>query len=529
MRCAALTGMRRASGIMALAPLLALVGLVAACGDDGLATDAAVDASDTGPPPGKTDGWPDAEVDASTDTGGTLPGDAAPDALPTPACTTRVTYGSSWMRPADHPNAFDDVGGHITWDGRCVDDGGNSYAELSNGWRPYFSGRSACVIALDVRGECAAPPPPSCGTRITYGDAWLAPSGHPERYDDVDGPVTWNGECRPEGADSAATLSNGWAPHFSGRSACAMSVRHTQCGGLFHNPVIGSDCPDPGVLRDGDRYLLTCTGGVFAARFPIKTSTDLVYWEHGGFIFPEGGPSWASGDFWAPEIHRVGARYVAYYSARAASNGRLSLGAATATDPLGPYTDLGRPLLSDPRPGVIDAHHFEAPDGRHFLLWKIDGNDVGARTPILIQELEGDGVTLRGSPTEILTNDRPWEDALVEGQWMIHEGGYYYLFYSGNAFYDARYATGVARATSPLGPFVKSPFPILTSNGAFSGPGHGSVLRGPSGNWVLVYHAWRAGAEGGSPGRMVLVDRLRFADGWPTMHGAPNGRSQPRP
>ncbi len=471
---------------------------------------------------------------AAPDEDASAPRDAAPDATSPEPCTTRITYGSGWIHGPDHPAQHDDASGVVTWDGVCVDDGDSSYAELSNGWRPYFAGPSACILALDRRGACE-PAPGACTTRLTYGASWQHPAGHPAQHDDVAGVVTWDGECDAAPGGSAALLSNGWAPHFTGAGSCSISVRHEQCGGLFASPVIGVDCPDPGVARDGTEYVLSCTSGGAAAAFPLRTSTDLVHWSDRGHVFPAGSrPGWASGDFWAPELHRlgdgVGERWIVYYSARNAADGRLAVGAATAPSALGPYTDLGRPLVRDPSPGVIDAHHFEAPDGRHFLLYKVDGNAVGRPTPILIQELAADGVTLMGPATTILTNDRAWEGALVEGPWMIARGGSYYLFYSANGYASPSYAIGVARAASPLGPFTKADRPILTSNRAWAGPGHGSVLVGPGGEWVHVYHAWVAGRVGEAPGRLVLVDRIGWsADGWPTMFGSPSPRSQPPP
>jgi len=449
----------------------------------------------------------------------------ATDAGPAPApCRTRITYGSAWMRPDGHAADFDQVDGHVTWDGVCrVDASGNSYAELSNGWRPYFRGTGACVIALDVTGDCAEPPPAGCRTRVAYGPSWLRAPGHAADFDDVRGVVTWDGTC----AGGAAPLSNGWVPHFDG--ACDLSLRYSQCGGLYANPVVDRGCADPGVARDGDRYVMACTSGNAPAGFPLRTSTDLVRWTRAGHVFPEGTrPRWATRDFWAPEIHRVGDRWIAYFSARH-TDGSLAVGAATADDALGPYTDIGRPLVHEPHPGVIDAHFFEAPDGARYLTWKADGNAVGRPTPITIQPLADDGVTLTGRPTEILRNTLAWEGALVEGQWMVHRDGTYYLFYSANGFATSRYAVGVARASSPLGPFTKLGDPILTSNAAFGGPGHGSILRGPSGDWVHVYHSWYADRVGADPGRVVLVDRIAWRDGWPRMSAAPSPRSQPPP
>jgi len=112
---------------------------------------------------------------------------------------------------------------------------------------------------------------------------------------------------------------------------------------------------------------------------------------------------------------------------------------------------------------------------------------------------------------------------------MIHHDGRYYLFYSANGYASTRYGVGVARADSPLGPFTKLSEPILTSNGSFGGPGHGSVLRGPRGNWVHVYHSWLADSVGEAPGRLVLVDRIDWRDGWPRMAASPSPWSQPMP
>jgi beta-xylosidase len=178
---------------------------------------------------------------------------------------------------------------------------------------------------------------------------------------------------------------------------------------------------------------------------------------------------------------------------------------------------------------VIDAHYFRAPSGEHYLLWKTDGNATSTSTPIRIQPLAADGLSRTGSITTLLTNTLGWEGELVEGPWMIHEGGYFYLFYSGSFYASSSYAVGVARATSPLGPFTKFGGPILGSKPGWAGPGHGSVVRGPKGDWVHIYHSWLDGKAGQPPGRLVLVDRVGFENGWPTQYGGPTSRSQPPP
>jgi arabinan endo-1,5-alpha-L-arabinosidase len=461
---------------------------------------------------------------------GSTPDAAPPDGPgpPTSPCETVVQYGDAWIRPDGRVGDTDVAPGLVTWDGVCTpDEAGNAFATLSNGWRPFFRGRNACRMALDPRGDCAGGSP-ACTTRIAYGDTWEAPEGHAARFDDAAGRVFPAGACGDAGGGvRRQPLSNGWVPHF--RDECRMAFRWSGCGGLYANPVVAVDCPDPGVLRVDDGYVMTCTSGNAGAAFPLFTSPDLVQWRPVGHVFPAGTrPAWGTGDFWAPEIHRIGDHYVAYYSARHGS-GQLALGAARADSPLGPFVDLGAPLLLDPGMGMIDASAFVAADGRPYLTWKHDGNAVGRRTPIVVQPLAPDGLSLVEAPVEAFANDRRWEGALVEGPFIVAREGSYYLFYSANAFFDARYALGVARAPGPLGPWEKRGDPLLVSGGAFAGPGHGSVVEAPGGEDALVYHAWAADAIGGGPGRMVLLDAVRWADGWPSFPGAPSADARPKP
>lgn len=296
----------------------------------------------------------------------------------------------------------------------------------------------------------------------------------------------------------------------------------------WQNPVLSVSAPDPGVLKDGQDYYAVATGGDKDGAFIIRHSTDLVHWEKVGNIFPKGAePAWASGNYWAPEIHKVGDRYVAYFTAKDRASGKLCVGAAVADSPKGPFVPLGQPLVEKPDVGVIDPNFFQDPKtGQQYLIWKDDGNGAHPPrpTPLWIQALSPDGLTRVGEPTALIQNDLPWEGNLVEGPWMTYHDGSYYLFYSANAFYDDRYAVGVARSSSPLGPFEKKGAPILASDGDFTGPGHGSVVQGPDGEDYFVYHAWGAGQENQPPGRRMMLDPIHWGpDGWPIINdGTPS-------
>jgi GH43 family beta-xylosidase len=299
----------------------------------------------------------------------------------------------------------------------------------------------------------------------------------------------------------------------------------------FSNPVIASDCADPGVLGVGATFYSACTGGTL----PVRSSRDLVRWNDvpNADILLGGKPSWAAnGDRnWAPEIHAVGNRFVAYYTSVNGKND-LSIGATSSSSPTGPWVDRGSPLVEDAL-GVIDATYFEDEDGSRWLFYKVDGNHYGKPTPIFVRRLSADGLSFDDGSvaTQVLVNEpATWEGGVVEAPWVVKRDGRYFMLYSGNV-YDQRYRTGVARATSLTGPWEKHGAPLLENNAAWVGPGHGSVVQVNALDY-FVYHAWKNDGAGGTApgGRHVLVDRITWKDGWPAIAGgSPTATDQPWP
>jgi arabinan endo-1,5-alpha-L-arabinosidase len=166
------------------------------------------------------------------------------------------------------------------------------------------------------------------------------------------------------------------------------------------SPRTSAGYGDPAVLKTEDGYVLVATSNDALDAFPILRSQDLETWTHEGFVFPEGeAPEWTAygrrvGDFWAPEMAKVGDEYWLVYTARQRTNA-LAIGLAKAPSPTGPWRDLGKPLLSahavnttglpgDPAlpvlsGGVIDSHLFIDTDGTRYLFWKRDTNGVWPR------------------------------------------------------------------------------------------------------------------------------------------------------
>ncbi|RMI12781.1 glycoside hydrolase family 43 protein [Cellulomonas triticagri] len=291
----------------------------------------------------------------------------------------------------------------------------------------------------------------------------------------------------------------------------------------FRNPVYDGNLPDPFVLRaDGAWYAYGTQGRL--GTMPVLRSDDLVTWEVVGDGMPTLAPWTAAGRHWAPEVVALGGRYLAYYTAMERETQQQCIGVAVADDPAGPFVDdAAVPLVCEhDEGGSIDASPFVDVDGTPSLLWKNDGNHVGVRSWIRVQRLGDDGLTLVGDgPVDLVTHDQPWEGHLVEGPTVLVRDGRYHLLYSANDYGSADYGVGWAVADALTGPWSKpSEEPLMRSSAEAAGPGHGTVVTTPGGDWY-VHHAWPPDAVGAAyPGRQMWLTPLTWtAQGEPVLDG----------
>lgn len=298
-------------------------------------------------------------------------------------------------------------------------------------------------------------------------------------------------------------------------SAAAQGPTPTPSTG-YSNPVIDWDFPDPDVLRVGDTYYAYATnsGGV---NIQVARSTDLVHWEMLPDALPRL-PAWAVQDFgfaWAPEVTTFdGEQYVMYHVAR--YQGVQCIGVATSDTPEGPFEPQGDgPLICQTEQGgSIDAASFVDDDGTPYLLWKNDGNALGGKTWLYIQQLAPDGLSLVGEPVQLLERDQFWEGRLIEAPTLWKHDGRYYLFYSANDYATPQYAIGYAVSDEIFGPYTKpSRQPLLKTNlpEGLVGPGGQDIVRWNDGSEWMVYHGWVA------DGRAMFLGRLEWEDGVPVV------------
>ena len=289
----------------------------------------------------------------------------------------------------------------------------------------------------------------------------------------------------------------------------------------YANPVINFSLPDPTIIKgDDEYYYLYATESI--KNVPIHRSRDLVNWYYVGTAFTDATrPNFEpKGRIWAPDINKIGDKYVMYYSMSTwGGEWTCGIGIATADKPEGPFTDLGKLFRSNEIniQNCIDPFYIED-NGKKYLFW-------GSFHGIYGTELTDDGLSLKkGAPIEQIAG------TAYEGTYIHKRDGYYYLFASIGRCCEglkSTYTTVVGRSKNLFGPYVDKKGRsmsdnhheiLIQKNKAFVGPGHNSELvTDKKGNDWMFYHAV---SVANPEGRVLMMDRVQWKGGWPFVKGA---------
>jgi beta-xylosidase len=309
------------------------------------------------------------------------------------------------------------------------------------------------------------------------------------------------------------------------------------------NPVYGSYFADPYVWKHGEVYYAIGTGALEASGqvvgkiFPVLQSLDFSQWQPAASAMLRPDRSLGS-HFWAPEIAFADGMFYLYYSVGQGDKNH-QLRVAASNRPLGPYRDLGRPLLNPAScPFAIDPHPFQDTDGRWYLFYArdcLDASDTArAGTALTVArlktmtELEDEGrVILRAhSDWQRFQANRPmyggfWDWHTLEGPCVRLHDGRYYCFYSGGRWETETYGVDYGVADQVLGPYSDAgneagPRVLHTVPNHVLGPGHNSIVTGPDGETeFIVYHAWDKEMKA----RRMFIDKLAWTPEGPRCEG----------
>lgn len=262
-------------------------------------------------------------------------------------------------------------------------------------------------------------------------------------------------------------------------------------------PAVDSNFADPAYIRINDTFWAFATNkfvkgpSMGQVNIQVAKSADFESWEllDGQDALPTVG-AWSAGfQVWAPDVVRLDdGTFMLYYSAISnADTSKHCIGYATATNVTGPYTPSDTALVCPlDQGGAIDPEGYKDADGTRYLIYKVDGNSLNRpdtalhSTPILLQQVAADGVTLIGEPTQLLDRtdaDGPLVEAPAMARYTSNDTSkppVYVLFYSSNVFTTPAYDVSYATSSSVKGPFARSNAPLLKTGdaaGKLVGPG----------------------------------------------------------
>ena len=241
---------------------------------------------------------------------------------------------------------------------------------------------------------------------------------------------------------------------------------------------------DPYILYEDGTYYLYGTGS--GDGIAVAVSKDMRKWEwpenEKYYLALHKDNSYGTYYFWAPEVYKVGDKYLMYYSSQE------HICAAWGDSPLGPFKQVEKKPMRDPK--GIDNHLFIDDDGKPYLFWV----HFSGGQQVWVAELENDYTTIiPGTETKCISPVQDWEmiwATVNEGPFVLKHEGKYYLSYSANTYESQHYAIGYAVSDSPKGPWVKyHDNPILHQPAGLVGTGHPAFFKDKDGTNRITFHS----------------------------------------
>jgi len=319
-------------------------------------------------------------------------------------------------------------------------------------------------------------------------------------------------------ADGAAKLASGSQPQQSITTVLPLEQSASR----------GITTRDPSsIVKCKDEYWVFYTGrGV-----PSYHSKDLVKWERGPAVF-KAAPEWIAKfvpenrnlQYWAPDIIKLGDRYLLYYSASAMGKMTSAIGLATnptldPDDPTYHWTDQGFVVRTQDGDGynAIDPSVFHDSDAS---LWLTFGSYWSGIKLIQLDPQTGKRMVPDSKPFSIAYNES------IEASYLCREGGYYYLFVNWGSCCQgpkSTYNIRIGRSKTVTGPYLdKAGVDMLqrggslflaTTNGPLIGPGHAGTLKAQGKDWFTSDFEGDLRMDGKAT---LAIMPLRWnGDGWP--------------
>ena len=281
------------------------------------------------------------------------------------------------------------------------------------------------------------------------------------------------------------------------------------------------------IVKCKDAYWVFYTGrGV-----PSYRSRDLVKWERGPAVFKVA-PEWIAHivpanrhmQYWAPDIMKVGDRYLLYYAVSSFGKMTSAIGLATnptldPEDPAYHWRDEGYVVRSQDGDGynAIDPSVFRDGDGS---LWLTFGSYWSGIKLIQLDPQTGKRIAADSKMFSLAYNDS------IEASYLCRHDDYYYLFVNWGSCCQgpkSTYNIRVGRSKLVTGPYLDeagvdmlhrggSLF-LATTNGPLIGPGHAGTLKAEGKDWFTS--DFEGDLRRGGRATLAIMPLRWNGNGWP--------------
>lgn len=253
----------------------------------------------------------------------------------------------------------------------------------------------------------------------------------------------------------------------------------------FHGQEL--PCPDPSGYQFRGQTYIACTSDFAPNVFGIFRTKDGQHFQFVTHVFPAGHHPWWTGNrFWAPDLTRIGGKWVVYFAAFNNTIGRFSVGVAwnRHNNMRGHWHDHrvhfagqlnNTSAEQEPITGAIDPGEADF-RGHRYLVWSDQAWNIW------IAPLTSDGMNIAGTQVHKalqydIEHDCDNNGCVVEGSALIFHGGDAEILYSVKSTWDGsyseRYAT--APAGNPMGQWTTYPNYILQPGGGWYNTGGGQT------------------------------------------------------
>ena len=283
--------------------------------------------------------------------------------------------------------------------------------------------------------------------------------------------------------------------------------------GTYINPVINADYSDPDVVAVGDDFYMTASSFGCAPGGPILHSQDLVNWEIVNYALREVPPADFYGSaprhgkgVWAPSIRFHNGEYYIYWG-----DPDFGIFMVKTTDPLGEWS---QPVLVKGGKGMIDPTPLWDDDGRVYLVHAWAASRSRFNSIVTICELNSDGTKVISDPV-LVFDGNDGVNHTIEGPKLYKRDGWYYIFAPAGGVVDGWQI--VLRSRNIYGPY-ESRIVMRQEDTTVNGPHQGAWVDTATGeSWFIHFQ------DKGAYGRVIHLNPMQWADGWPVIGEDPEG------